>query len=78
MATLSIKDQIVQEVDALASQQQEQLLQYAKRLNKTVLGTSGEVLLTHIDIFQFEPSAVDEMMKAIDEECEKIDWEGWQ
>jgi len=28
MATLSIKDQIVQEVDALASQQQEQLLQY--------------------------------------------------
>lgn len=78
MATLSIKDQIVQEVDALASQQQEQLLQYAKRLNKTVLGTPGEVLLTHIDIFQFEPSAVDEMMKAIDEECEKIDWEGWQ
>jgi len=51
---------------------------YAKRLNKTVLGTPGEVLLTHIDIFQFEPSAVDEMMKAIDGECGKIDWEGWQ
>ncbi|MCC7449148.1 MAG: hypothetical protein IT324_17145 [Anaerolineae bacterium] len=41
-------------------------------------GTPGEVLLAHMDDFVFAPGAVDEMMKAIEEGCEQIDWDSWQ
>jgi len=41
-------------------------------------GTPGDVLLAHMDDFVFAPGAVDEMMKAIEEGCEQIDWDSWQ
>jgi len=31
-----------------------------------------------MDEFEFAPGAVDEMMRAIEDGCEGIDWDGWQ
>lgn len=80
MSSVSLKDQIIHELDKLTSAQQEQLLDMARRLQQSPLppGTSGNVLLAHMDDFQFAPGAVDEMMRAIDAGCERIDWDGWQ
>jgi len=75
---MTIKEQIVNELDRLSPSQQEQLLNYAKRLVNLPSGTPGDVLLGHMDTFQFEAGVVDEMMKVIEEDCEKVDWDGWQ
>ena len=77
---MSIRDQLIREVDKLTPEQQEQLLEMARRLQSTVLptGTSGNTLIEHIERLQFAPGAVDEMMRIIEEDCERIDWDGWQ
>ncbi len=76
----SVKEQIIHELDRLTPEQQEQLLDIARRLQKSGLpeGTPGGVLLAHMDQFQFAPGAVDAMMKIIEEGSERIDWDGWQ
>lgn len=75
---MTIKEQIVNELERLSANQQQQLLNYAKRLAGTPIGTPGEVLLNRMDSFQFEAGAVDDMMRVIEEDCERIDWDGWQ
>lgn len=75
---MSIKEQLANEVDRLTPAQQQVLLDYAKRLRGTSsVGTSGDQLLDYMNSFQFEPGAVDEMMKVIEEDCERVDWDGW-
>jgi hypothetical protein len=80
MSTVSLKSQIIHELDRLTAAQQEQLLDIARRLQQSPLppGTPGDVLLAHINEFEFAPGAVDEMMRIIVEGCERIDWDGWQ
>lgn len=75
MTTPSIKEQLLHELDKLTPQQQQHLLDVARRLQTSSLpaGTPGEVLLSHMDDFQFAPGAVDDMMRVIDEGCERID-----
>ncbi|MBZ0284384.1 MAG: hypothetical protein K8L97_26835 [Anaerolineae bacterium] len=77
---LSIKQQIITELDKLTDKQQEQLLNVARQLQYSSLppGTPGEVMLAYMDNFEFTPGAVDEMMRIIEEGCERIDWDGWQ
>lgn len=73
MASVSLKEQIVRELDRLTQEQQERLLAVAKRLQKSVLppGTPGEVLIDYMDQFEFAPGEVDVMMRVINENCEK-------
>lgn len=80
MDTVSLKDQISQEVDRLTTWQQKQLLHLARQMQKSPLppGTPGEVLLANAERFQYAPEALDEMRKVIEEEREKVDWDGWQ
>ena len=80
MNAIPIKEQILQEVDKLNPEQQEQLLRVARQLQASTLppGTPGEVLLANAGRFQFAPEALGEMQRIIEEEREKIDWEGWQ
>jgi len=79
MAT-SLRNQIIHELDQLTDAQQEQLLDIARRLQQSPLppGTPGAVLVEHMGTFDFAPGAVDEMMHAIEEGCERIDWDGWR
>jgi hypothetical protein len=80
MSAVSLRNQIIQELDRLTHSQQEQLLDIARRLQQSPLppGTPGNALLAHMDNFEFAPGSVDEMMQAIEEGCERIDWDGWQ
>jgi hypothetical protein len=75
---LSLKDQIIDELDKLTPDQQEKLLNFTKRLQATSpTPTSGDLLLAHIDTFSFDPNDLDEIAKAIEEGCEKVDLDGW-
>ena len=78
MAALSVREQIAQQLDKLTPEQQQALLDYALRLQAMPAGTSGEVLLAHIHDFNFEPGEVDQMMSAIEDAFERIDWDEWK
>ena len=80
MNSIPIKEQILQEVEKLNPQQQKQLLQVARQMQQSTLplGTPGEVLLADLERYHFEPGELDEMMRVIEEETERIDWDGWK
>jgi hypothetical protein len=68
---MSIKEQVIQALDSMTEDEQRRVLEYTFALRE--IGVPGEVLVAHIDDFQFAPGEVDLMMKAIEEECERID-----
>ena len=79
MNPIPIKEQILQEVEKLNPKQQAQLLHVARQMQgQTPLGTPGEVLLADLERYQFEPGELDEMLRVIEEETERIDWDGWK
>jgi hypothetical protein len=80
MTSVSLREQIIQELDKLTEAQQTQLLDIARRLQKSVLppGTPGNVLIELTNLLEFAPGEVDAMMHAIEEGCEGVDWDGWQ
>lgn len=67
---MSTRELLMQEVDKLSTEQLERLLDLARRIQRVSLptGTPGSVLVKHMDKFQFEPGAVDEMMRIIEED----------
>lgn len=75
---ISVKEQIVKQIDALSPEQQQALLEYAQHLQTFPEGTPGEVLLEHQNEFNFEPGELDMMMNAIEDACERIDWDEWK
>ena len=75
---VSVKEQIVKQLDELTAEQQQVLLDYARRLQTLPSGTPGKVLLEHMKDFDFEPGEVDDMMRAIEESCERIDLDEWK
>ena len=78
VTALSIKDQIIAEVDRLSVEQQTQLLAVVQQMRQAAPpGIPGEVLLAHMDSFTFAPGALAEMLEAIEAGCERIDADGW-
>ncbi|MBN2305406.1 MAG: hypothetical protein JXQ72_13050 [Anaerolineae bacterium] len=76
METVSLKDQIVQTLDDMTLDQLRRVLAYTQQMKSNLPpGTPGEVLLAHMDSFQFEPGDLEEMTQAIEEGCERIDWD---
>ena len=75
---ISVKEQIVKQLDTLTPEQQRALLDYAQVLQTHPQGTPGDVLLEHINDFDFEPGDIEEMMRAIEEGCERINWDEWK
>lgn len=67
MANLTLKEEIVHQLDELTPEQQQELLDYARRLQIQARGTSGNLLLEHMQDFEFEPGEVDAMMQAIED-----------
>ncbi len=79
MATTSLKEQIIDVLDRLSPAQQAEVLAFTKRLlNPLPPGTPGEVLLARMNSFQFKPGTLEEMARVIEEDCERIDWDGWE
>jgi hypothetical protein len=78
MATESVRDEIIHQLDVLTPAQQRALLDYARRLQTIPSGTPGKVLLEHMQDFDFAPGEVDDMMRAIEEACERINPDEWK
>ena len=79
MIDATLKEEILKTLESLAPHQQEQVLAYSKRLQSTPLlsPTPGKKLIELADMLDFSSSDLEEMIQAIDEDCERIDWEGW-
>lgn len=79
MATEPIRDEIMRQLDRLSPQQQRELLTYALRLqSKLPPGIPGEELVRRAGEINFPPDDLAEIARAIEEDCERIDWDGWQ
>lgn len=76
---LNLKEQIMEGVERLSLDQQERVLELVHELRASapLQGTAGSVLLASLDQLQFEAGEVDSMMKAIEEDCERVDADGW-
>ena len=78
MGAASIKDQIVRHLENLTPDQQQQVLDFAKWLHSRLpAGIPGEELIARAREVGFEPGDLAEMAKAIEDECERVDWDGW-
>lgn len=76
---LNLKEQIMDGVERLSLDQQAQVLELvdALRASSPLQGTAGSLLLAHLEKLQFQDGEVDSMMKAIEEDCERVDADGW-
>lgn len=76
---LNLKEQIMDGVERLSLDQQARVLDFVDALRASIplQGTAGSLLLAHIDDFRFEAGELETMMKVIEEDCERIDADGW-
>jgi hypothetical protein len=76
MIDLTFQNELLKQIDQLPSDLQEQVLVYAKSLKSTTpQGTPGRELLRFAGTISDEDAQ--EMMKAIEEGCEQIDYDKW-
>jgi hypothetical protein len=76
--TITVKDEIVEALDGLSLEELKAVRQFTHHLaSRTPPCIPGEVLIARMNDFEFEPGEVDDMLKAIEEGCEQIDWDGW-
>jgi hypothetical protein len=81
MTSESLKEQIIIELDHLSPSQQQQILEYARSIQSTAQrpqGIPGDTLLARAHEINFPAEDLAEIVKAIEEGCEGIDWDGWQ
>jgi hypothetical protein len=70
----AVKDQIIEQVDRLDEAQRRQVLEYARKL-APVSGVPGRNLMRFAGSINAADLAA--MSKAILEDCEKVDTDGW-
>jgi hypothetical protein len=76
MVGMSVKDELLEYLVQLDESQQHRLLGLARTMAKTrhIRGESGESLMQSLGLFRDD--ALDEMSRAINDNCERIDWSG--
>ncbi len=72
------EQELLQQVNKLDDEQQRRLLNYARLLAQApqLRGESGKKLIASAGMFGEED--LEEMQRAIEEDCERIDWGGWE
>jgi len=79
MTIAPTKDLIISQLDRLTPDQQKQLLDYALRLQENLPPSiRGEDLIALAHEIDFPPDDLAEIIQAIEEDCERVDWDGWQ
>jgi len=79
MINASLREQLLEAFDKLAEEQQKQVIGYTRSLTSELPpGIPGEVLIALAKELNFDPQDLAEMEAAIEEGCERIDWDGWQ
>ncbi len=71
---------VKEQLDELSFEQQRRVLDFARKVKTETLpeGTPGEVLWELARSINFDPEDLKEIAEAIETECERIDWDGWQ
>jgi hypothetical protein len=75
---MQLLDEILQTAEKLTDEQQRDLLNYARALTQPLIKPSGDLLIEHQKDFHFEPGELDLMLRVIEEDCERIDWDAWK
>ena len=80
MSDLTVKEEIINQLDDLSPDQQRRVLDFTRKIKAETLpeGTPGEVLWELARSINFDPEDLKEIAEAIEAECERIDWDGWQ
>ena len=74
--SLSIIDQVVEQLSYMPQSSQQQVLQFARMLSNTkIQGTPGQKLLRFADSIPSEDLAL--MQNAIEQDCELVDFDEW-
>jgi hypothetical protein len=76
MSDIPTKGLIIQQLDQLDEQQLEQLLRYSRML-ASPLGEPGADLVRDARQLTFTPQDLEEMERAIEEDCETINPDAW-
>jgi hypothetical protein len=78
MTDASFEQELLGHAHQLSAEKQQRLLNYARVLAKTrhIQGESGQSIIQSPGLFRVED--LDEMAQAIAEDCERIDWGGWE
>jgi hypothetical protein len=73
--TITVKDEIVEALDSLSLEELKAVLAFTRRVaTKTPPGIPGEVLIARAREINFPPEDLAEIERAIEEDCERIDW----
>ena len=76
MIDIALQNELLKQIDELPSDLQKQVLLFAKNLKSSApCGTPGSELLRFSGTISDEDAQ--EMMKAIEEGCEQIDYDEW-
>lgn len=79
MATPSLKEQLLSEFEKLTPEQQARVVEFTRGLQSTLPpAIPGEVLLERAREINFDPEDLAEIAAAIEESCERIDWDEWE
>jgi hypothetical protein len=79
MATIPIREQIISQLDRLSPEQQKQLLDYSLSLQRQgPPGIPGHELIARAREINFSSEDLAEITQAIEEDCERIDWDEWR
>ena len=76
MINSALERQLVERFRRMTAEQQQQLLDYAQTLTR-LRGLSGREMIELAQRVAFPPEDLAEMARAIEEDCERIDWDGW-
>ncbi len=69
---------IIECIGALSEEQQRFVLKFARGLrNQSPPGIPPDELIRRVDEIDFPSKDLEEMKQAIDEDCERIDEDGW-
>lgn len=79
MTHSTIEQQVMDYLRRMSSDQQQKLLDYARKIQTDPpAGIPGEVLAERARTIDWPPEDLAEMMAAIEEDCERIDPDGWE
>ena len=76
MASVSLKEQIMSQLDRLTAEQQKLVLSYTKALTRP-RGISGKEFIERTRDIHIDPEDLRQMEQAIEEEFERIDLDEW-
>lgn len=76
MVNSALEQQLIEQFRHMTAEQQQQLLDYARALTRP-RGLTGREMIELARAAAFLPEDLAEIEQAIEEDCERVDWDGW-